>query len=953
MRPSRSVLRPIARALCVSIAVSLLAFAGPPAAAQEPGPHEIAFRRAEIQARSLGEFERAAELYRESAKGAPTEAWRAKAELRAAACLVRAGQADAAQKLARPWAEGDAETVSAEIRTLAREVLATAGRNGGGGAVNAEGTPKAKPSAPTVAPGRVAALEEELEQTWLRLEQSLDQAAGARKENDDLAAEVRAMAHELDELRKRQPPPEPQTAEEALRARMEELEKERRKAQSSSHLWTRHAALLHQDGRFADAREFLYLALAQDPENAEAKALLARVAAPLGDREQLYLRIREVLALAREVRKARLTNETLYLVQRGRRLQERGDLTGSVAPLERALALVGSELVELRAPDRVREDVQVMLRRAEAAGAARAPVAAPDLERLDADAGWQDAVRSLLAAAGAEIESGLDLRFHDLDLLLPSAATLLPPAPLSDPPRGWSLSSQGPDAARLLTAWIAGAEARSLSAPRASIDVVGSTVVMVAESAAHARAQAQLSSSALAAAPASEIGLTVLRTSPGAWETKLAERGLVSRRLADGSRTTTLSSADVDALLGGRPDGVTARARFRAAHLQPFRLSGGAAGRSLTIDILAVTAGAPGVAVEVSSSWRPIGRSAAAPLTQRATAGAPLSRGGAIVVHGLTDPIDASRDLVVVVRLGKALETDFGITTAPDAELPPTRLSATEHLLPRSLARVQEINASILRLREHPIASRSAALDAWLKRTAPGATSLEVRGGRVLVVGDDATQTRVRAAIDNLARVRGAQSFRVEAFLLDAAGERRLIRDTPSLSAVEGASFASAVLPGARATAVRLLLATATQIDLTEPVLATPPTVRADAAHVVRTPYRRELDVAPGEATSWGRAETGYVDRGFLLALRPFGRDARERDELALSLRLVRVVSLPARERKTALGGVRLLEPHTEVIAGEMLVSLRPDDTLLVASLPSPFGGDSTRRMVILLSPRR
>ncbi len=80
---------------------------------------------------------------------------------------------------------------------------------------------------------------------------------------------------------------------------------------------------------------------------------------------------------------------------------------------------------------------------------------------------------------------------------------------------------------------------------------------------------------------------------------------------------------------------------------------------------------------------------------------------------------------------------------------------------------------------------------------------------------------------------------------------------------------------------------------------------------------------------------------------------SRERDELALSLRLVRVVSLPARERKTALGGVRLLEPHTEVIAGEMLVSLRPDDTLLVASLPSPFGGDSTRRMVILLSPRR
>jgi hypothetical protein len=282
-------------------------------------------------------------------------------------------------------------------------------------------------------------------------------------------------------------------------------------------------------------------------------------------------------------------------------------------------------------------------------------------------------------------------------------------------------------------------------------------------------------------------------------------------------------------------------------------------------------------------------------------------------------------------------------------------MSATEHLLPRAIARVQELNAALLPLPVHPVPSRGDALRRRLASAATGAASLEVRGDRVLVVGPEEAQDGVRAMLDRLSSVRAPQRFRVEAFVLPAAAERTLIGAVPALTRDGASQVATAIVAGRDESAVRRVLAVSARVvPLTEPVLATPATVRADAAHVVRTPYRRELDVAPGEATSWGRAETGTVDQGFLLALRPFGRDDRGRDDLDVSVRIVRLAGVPSRQRRTALGDVALVEPHTDVVAGDFPALLGADDTLVIGGLASPFGAaDGTDRLVLLVRPVR
>ena len=67
------------------------------------------------------------------------------------------------------------------------------------------------------------------------------------------------------------------------------------------------------------------------------------------------------------------------------------------------------------------------------------------------------------------------------------------------------------------------------------------TVVMVADAEAQMRVQDQLSSSALAGAPAAEVEVVLLRTSAGAWDTRVAGRGLTTRRLARGAGVTALA----------------------------------------------------------------------------------------------------------------------------------------------------------------------------------------------------------------------------------------------------------------------------------------------------------------------------------------------------------------------------------------------------------------------------
>jgi tetratricopeptide (TPR) repeat protein len=619
MRPSSRRLSGVAAA--VLLAWSLVA--GAPAAA-ESAAHEVAFRRAEIRERSFGDLPKAAELYLQSAREAPDVPARARAELRAAACLARSGKGPKAQEIAERWSQE--RDLPAELLRLAADVLR-------GVAESAADPPPTPP--PVADPEHVRTLEEELDQARLRLEQAVGQTAGARQEMESLAAELRAKEREIATLRAQLPPPEPETAEEALRLRQQQLERQSREAKAIAAAWTGWAARLHQDGRFGEALEVLRDALARDPENADAKALLTRVVAPLGDREQLHLRIREVLALAREVRGARMLAEAQYLAQQGRHLQERGELEASVAPLERALALTDARLVQDRAPASLRGDVEEMLRRIEAAGIARAPVQPEDEGPLDAS--WTAALREMLAGAGDEIEQGLALRFHDLDPLLPATSVLLPPAPVTEPPAGWTLSTQGADAAGLIAGWLAGGEASALAAPGASYEVIGSTVVALADQESQTRLQSRINAAALSAAPATLVEIAVLRAAPGAWDARLRARELESRTLPGGARVTVLPSAEVEALLADGGDGAVktaSRATFRAAHLQPFRLLGGGAGRSVTIDVLAVSAGDPGAALQVETSWRPVGRHDAAFLSQRALAGAPPAverprRGGA------------------------------------------------------------------------------------------------------------------------------------------------------------------------------------------------------------------------------------------------------------------------------------------------------------------------------------
>ena len=921
--------------------LALLLAVGAPAHAQDASAHDLAFRRAELRERSLGDLPRAAELYLEAARSATDSDGRARAELRAAACLLRSGEPERALEIASRWLKTDG--VSDELRRLARDVL--------GGIENVEAQSPVVPQ-PTADPQRAAELEEERDQALLRLQQSLDQADSTQQEMEALYAELRSKERENEKLRARLPPPEPETAEEALRLRQQQLQKERRQSQAISAAWTGWAARLHQAGRFAEACEVLYDALAKDRENTEAKALLARVAAPLGDRERLHLRIREVLALAREVRVARLIAEVEYLTQQGRRLQERGDFAASVPPLERALAMTGARLLAERGPARLREDVEAMLQRAESAGSPRRPAPPSDDEPLDS--AWAGVLQEMLAVPGREIQQGLTLRFHDLDPILPATSLLLPPAPTSDPPAGWTLSTQGADAGALLTAWLRGGEAAALAAPGTAFDLVGSTVVVLADDATQARLQSRISAAALAAAPAAEVEIAVIRAAPGAWDARLASRGLTSRTLDGGGRASILPPADVEAMLSDAGDGAVAtasRATFRAAHLQPFRLIAEGIGRSISIDVLAVSAGDPGVALQVETAWRPVGRTDAAFLSQRARAGAPLIAGGALALHGLTDPVRPSSDLVVVVKLG---QREMAVERAPAPREGP-ELSATEHLLPRSIARVQELNAALLPLPRHPIPERGDALRRRLVRAAGDAVSIEVRGDRVFVVGTEPAQDGVRAMLGRLSAVREPQRFRVEAFTLSPELERAVINAVPAMTRAGDSQAATANASGRQLAAVRQLLASSARaVPLTEPVVATPPTVRADAAHVVRTPFRRELEVAPGEATSWGRAETGTVDQGFLLALRPFGRDARGRDHLDISLRTVRLAGVPARDRETPLGPVELVEPHMVVVAGDFSAILAADDTLLIGDVPSPFGGaDSTDRLLLLVHPER
>ncbi len=399
---------------------------------------------------------------------------------------------------------------------------------------------------------------------------------------------------------------------------------------------------------------------------------------------------------------------------------------------------------------------------------------------------------------------------------------------------------------------------------------------------------------------------------------------------------------------------MAARGTFRVTHLRPFRLAGGGAGRSVTLDVLALAGDEPGLALGLVTEWRPAGRDDGAVVSQRLRTGAALLAGGALALHGVADPASPERDLVVVARIGRRVHAGAAPTPPePTTPEPAAGQFVAEYRLPRSVARVEEINAVVLPLPDAPLPARRAALRARLDAAAVGAASLEVRGERILVVGPESAHEGVRALLDRLASVQAPQRFRIEAFVMTRATEASLFEALPRVSKGADDAVASAVVSDGRALAAarRVLAGGAREVPLTEPIVSGPPTVRLDAPHVVRTAYRSELDTAPGEATSWGRAQTSVIDQGFVLSLRSFGRDARDRDDLDVSLRMVRVIGRDARDRRTALGDVRLLEPRTETVVADLPAVLGARDVLVLAALPSPFSENDDVRIIFLVTP--
>ena len=127
-------------------------------------------------------------------------------------------------------------------------------------------------------------------------------------------------------------------------------------------------------------------------------------------RARLYEAVRGVLALADEVRGARTAAEVETLVAEAARRQDRQEFAPSVAPLERALALIDAEAPYLHDPGRSRDAVIALLRAAQAHGAQRSPLP-PAEPHDDADARGLAAVRELLTSAGSEVARGLDAAF--------------------------------------------------------------------------------------------------------------------------------------------------------------------------------------------------------------------------------------------------------------------------------------------------------------------------------------------------------------------------------------------------------------------------------------------------------------------------------------------------------------------------------------------------------------
>lgn len=924
----------------IAVAASLAA-AHVPSARGQDGAAADTFRRAELAERSLGDLARAADLYRESARTSADAEARAVAELRAAHCLRRLGRVAEARALAAPIA-AEASGVPAEVRRAAEEeirALDVAAPPGGA-------------KAPAAPEPRLADHELEREETRRALESVLERAKGYEAEIELLANRVRELNAEIERRRREEESAaDPKSAEEVLELRRRELERRRRQDEQIARAFLKTARLLHQEGQFSAARACLYDALELDPENAEARALLDRVSAPLGDREALFQKTLEVLALAREVRAARGAAEVASLVDEGRRRQSRGDWLGSSAPLEQALAALDASSargVELRGGAAAREEVLRLLQAATSRGVPRSP--APQPAEDAPEERWRSALRDLLAGAGSEVAQGLEMRFHDLGPVV--AATALPPVPVGRGAEGWTISVRGPDPPALLAARLRADEARAVAAPGASFRVVGETLVALVDRETHRRLADRLASLRLASPPAAEVRVQAWRIDAAAVAAVLSRRGVAEVPCEGDARAASLAPGDADALVAAAAEAPSLGvATLRGTSLRAFRMTTGSLGASFVLDLLPAAGDSPGVGLRVETSVSR-DRGGSARLRSSCLAGGSAARGGGVVVFGVADPSNASREVAVLVRIGEAAAT----APSPPA-LAPLGHGSSDLPLPPHVAAVEDPPATAELVPDHPWPTRREAFLRRLRARARGASLVEVREDGVLVVGPDEARRGVGEFLAQIGAARLPQAFEVRVHQVPLAVEERVVATAPRLAPAPSGAFAWCVLRNEteRRPIDLLVAATKGEVALLDPVVAAPATGRCDAVRILRNLYRSGPGVAPPGVPGFGRGEAAWVEEGLQLSIRPFGRTADGRADLDFGARARWVSDRGLRDAETAEGPVRVLEPTTASWWGDLSTSLGRGESLLLARARSPFaqreGTGEADRLVVLVRP--
>jgi tetratricopeptide (TPR) repeat protein len=887
-----------------------IALAGAPGARAADAAADAAFVRGQRLEEALGDLEGALAAFR-AAAGSEDPARRAAALLRGARVLGRLDRAEEARAALEALLADPAASSVPGARESAR------------GALEALGSPAGVPESPEILSlrGRMRAIEEESHRRKRELEEALRTTA----EVEPLRAALREKDEELRLLRGRL-----RDAEREARGGVGDLserEREERSRQDAdsrrvlSAEWTRYGRDFYMAGRFEDARRFLRDAVDLDPENAEARDLLARLSADNGDREAVVRGILEVHALGLELRAEQYRAEANSHLEEGRRLLAAGKPAEAMERFEAALARLVPpvDLRERLAPLRA-EAARLFDEAAAKAGSKRRAPPPPEAAPAD-DPRWQEAVRAVLEQAGSAGEAGgATLRIFPLGPAIRAQRDALPPSPeAGSPPRGFALSAEVPALGPLLREAVGGAvEPKAWRAPGAVLEGVGTALVARAGPKAMEAVAKAVAGLSAPAARSLVVRATAIPCDPAVLVAAAAKAGVSLAPLPRGAgASAVLDPAAADAILSllGGPGSAAADALFRVPENRAFVVEAvrtGAAGQvtaALRLRGLGWHDGEGGIAAGLEVACEapgPPGVSEAlgAPVLSRqeAAAGAALAPGGALLLAGLVNPLpDGGRHLALLVRFGEGAPLPAGAERVPaEAVVPLGDLPARGADRPGPL---DEAPADGGR------AARAEAIRRWVARRLPAGGAVRVDGTALRIQAPPAAADLVAADLERLRGGEGAASVAVRAWALDAKSEASLLRGFPLLEPAPGSPVRFVRLTGEdRRRHLFLVEGLGKRLALG-----------------VEGPLRLE----PARRAALGRAE-GAAPRlaGIEVGVRSWPPDRAGETTLWIDLAVRR-----AEDAATARGP-------------EARVSLPADTALLFVGLPNPFADAGTKTRV-------